>query len=189
MSASEPLLRFDLFASRPVRLSDIWPIAAPDIYKLHFARWNGHNQPLEVWARDKAEWQGWQQYRPVRDEFNRQKIFSLIQFYHEPDSWLFGGVFNVEERLHDRYIVALSEEGGALVGRLKIRSSYRERATRVNFENHYPSLEVFEILRQSVRALVDCERRSFSFNPSGPELAISAYVFPPPSSGQKSTSQ
>ena len=43
---------------------------------LHFARWNGENQPLEVWARDKQEWQGWQEYRPARDDFNRP-FFSL----------------------------------------------------------------------------------------------------------------
>lgn len=124
------------------------PIAAPGNYKLHFARWNGQNQPLEVWARDKGEWQGWQEYRPARDEFNRPKIFSLIQFYHEPDAWLFGGVFEVRERLSDRYILTLSGEGSGLIGRLKLRSSYRERATRVNFENHYPNLEVMEILRE-----------------------------------------
>jgi hypothetical protein len=35
-----------------LRLLDIWSIAAPADYKLHFARWNGHSQPLEVWARD-----------------------------------------------------------------------------------------------------------------------------------------
>lgn len=148
MSASEPSPHSDSPISRIVRLSDIWPIAAPENYKLHFARWNGHSQPLEVWARDKVEWQGWQEYRPRRDEFNRQKIFSLIQFYHEPDTWLFGGVFSVLERLPDRYVVALSDEGGALIGRLKARSSYRERATRVNFENHYLSLEVLELLRE-----------------------------------------
>lgn len=131
-----------------IRLSDIWPIPAPEHYKLHFARWNGQNQPLEVWARDKAEWQGWQEYRPARDEFNREKIFSLIQFYHEQDAWLFGGVFQVLERLPERYVVELSDEGGRFVGRIKIRSSYRERATRVNFENHYPNLEVLEVLRE-----------------------------------------
>src|SRR4051794_11914022 len=103
-----------------IRLSDIWPIPVPEHYKLHFARWNGQNQPLEVWARDKAEWQGWQEYRPARDEFNRQKIFSLIQFYHEQDAWLFGGVFQVLERLTERYVVELSDEGGGFVGRLKI---------------------------------------------------------------------
>jgi len=33
-------------------------------------------------------------------------------------------------------------------GRLKLRSTYRERATRVKFENHYSGLEVQEVLRE-----------------------------------------
>ena len=131
-----------------IRLRDIWPISAPDNYKLHFARWNGENQPLEVWVRDKREWQGWQEYRPARDEFNRPYIFSLIQFYHEPDTWLFGGVFRVLERRVDRYEVQLADDGEGFIGRLKLSSTYRERATRVNFENHYINLEVQEILRE-----------------------------------------
>ena len=36
-----------------IQLSEIWSIAEPQSYKLHFARWNGENQPLEVWAKDK----------------------------------------------------------------------------------------------------------------------------------------
>lgn len=131
-----------------IRLADIWPVAAPETYKLHFARWNGENQPLEVWARDKREWQGWQEYRPARDDFNRLYIFSLVQFYHETDIWLFGGVFRVLARHPDRYEVELTNEGEDFLGRLKLRSTYRERATRVKFENHYPSLEVQEILRE-----------------------------------------
>lgn len=131
-----------------IGLADIWPIAAPETYKLHFARWNGENQPLEVWARDKREWQGWQEYRPARDDFNRPSIFSLIQFYHEPDIWLFGGIFSVLARHPDRYQVELAEEGHCFLGRLKLRSAYRERATRVKFENHYLGLEVQEILRE-----------------------------------------
>jgi hypothetical protein len=131
-----------------IGLSDIWPIAAPENYKLHFARWNGKNQPLEVWVRNKREWQGWQEYRPARDEFNRPFVFSLIQFYHEPDIWLFGGVFRVSQRHHERYEVELSDEGAGFLGRLKLRSTYQNRATRVRFENHYPSLEVQEVLRE-----------------------------------------
>ena len=56
-------------------LHDIWPIKDLTDYKVHFARWNGEVQPLEVWARDKQEWQGWQEYRPGRDDFNRPHIF------------------------------------------------------------------------------------------------------------------
>ena len=148
-----------------IRLADIWPIAEPMSYKLHFARWNKKNQPLEVWVRDKREWQGWQEYRPARDDFNRPLIFSLVRFYHEPDIWMFGGVFHVLERHHDRYSVALSEEGASFLGRLKLRSSYRERATRVNFENYYSSLEVQEILREpySGRSFPGFENIDLSF--------------------------
>jgi hypothetical protein len=48
-------------------------------------------------------------------------IFSVIQFYHEPDIWLFGGVFRVLQRYDDRYEVELADEGTGFVGRLKLR--------------------------------------------------------------------
>ena len=148
-----------------ILLSDIWPISAPETYKLHFARWNGENQPLEVWARDKREWQGWQEYRPARDDFNRPFIFSLIQFYHEPDTWLFGGVFRVLARHADQYEVELSAEGEGFLGRLKLRSVYRERSTRVKLENHLPRIEVQEILREpySGRSFLGFEEIDLAF--------------------------
>lgn len=148
-----------------ILLRDIWPIAEADAYKLHFARWNGENQPLEVWARDRNEWQGWQEYRPARNDFNRPYIFSLIQFYHETDSWLFGGVFRVLDRLPDRYQVELTDQGAGFLGRLKVRSDYRQRSTRVNFEKHFPGLEVQEILREpySGRAFPGFEDIDLSF--------------------------
>lgn len=131
-----------------IRLRDIWPIANLTNYKVHFARWNKRDQPLEVWVRDRREWQRWQEHRPRRNDFNRPLIFSLMQFYHEPDMWLFGGVFRVLARHDDRYDVELSKDGSEFIGRLKLRSHYRDRGTRVNFENHYPDLEVQEILRE-----------------------------------------
>jgi hypothetical protein len=149
-----------------IRLSDIWPISAPESYKVHFARWNGENQPLEVWVRDRREWQGWQEYRPARDDFNRPFIFSLVQFYHEPDIWLFGGVFRVLKRLANKYEVKLSDEGGGFVGRLKLHSPYRDRQTRVKFENHYADLNVQEILREpySGRSFPGFENIDLSFD-------------------------
>ena len=133
----------------PILLSDIWPIASPQEYKLHFARWNGEDQPLEVLARDRVEWRGWQEYRPGRNDFNRPLIFSLAQFPHEPDAWLFGGVFRVLQRFQNGYEVELAEQGAGFIGRLKLQSTYRDRTTRVNFENHYSGLEVQELLRES----------------------------------------
>ncbi len=129
-------------------LREIWPIPDLGTYKLHFARWNGVEQPLEVWVRDRKEWQGWQEYRPGRNEFNRAHIFSLMQFYHEPDIWLFGGIFEALGRHPDRYEVRLSDAGAGFIGRLKLHSSYRGRTTRSNFENHYADFEVQEILRE-----------------------------------------
>ena len=73
-------------------LSDLWQIDDQTDFKLHFARFNGENQPLDVWARDHSEWIRWQEYRPGRNDFNRRYIFSVMQFYHEPDIWLFGGI-------------------------------------------------------------------------------------------------
>jgi hypothetical protein len=148
-----------------IRLPDIWPIASPETYKLHFARWNKQNQPLEVWVRDKREWQGWQEYRPERNDFNRPFIFSLIQFYHEVDIWLFGGVFRVVARHADRYEVELTTQGEGFVGRLKLRSDYRERATRVKLENHFADFDVHEILREpySGRSFPGFENIDLSF--------------------------
>ncbi len=131
-----------------IALTDIWTIESPDLCKVHFARWNGESQPLEVFVRDREEWQGWQEYYPGRNDFNRRYIFSLAQFYHEPDIWLFGGIYEVLARNTDSYEVSLTEAGKGLIGRLKLRSSYRERTTRANFENHYRALQVQEILRE-----------------------------------------
>jgi hypothetical protein len=132
----------------PILLKDIWPFENLHELKVHFARWNNEAQPLEVFVRDRQEWQGWQEYRPQRDEFNRPYIFSLMQFYHETDARLFGGLYRVLERHPDRYEVELLNQKSGFIGRLKLRSTYRGRSTRVNFENHYEEFEVQEILRE-----------------------------------------
>ena len=50
-----------------ILLGDIWPIENPQDYKVHFAIWDREDHPLDVWVRDKGEWQGWQEYRPGRN--------------------------------------------------------------------------------------------------------------------------
>jgi hypothetical protein len=129
-------------------LRDLWRIDDVGAHKAHFAKWNGHDHPLDVWTRDPAEWDTWQAHRPHRDDFNRPFVFALMQVYHEQDAWLFGGVYRIAARHADRYEVELTDSGAALVGRLKLRSSYRQRQPRVNLENHYDDFEVVEILRE-----------------------------------------
>jgi hypothetical protein len=132
----------------PILLRDIWPIENPREYKIHFARWNQQSQPLEVFARDRREWQGWQEFRAGRDHFNRPLIFSLIRFYHEQDTWLFGGVYRVTARHADRCEVELTDQGASMIGRLKLYHLYRTRATRAVLERHHGGFEVQEILRE-----------------------------------------
>ena len=129
-------------------LNDIWPIENLRDYKVHFARHNRHVHPLDVLARDADEWEEWQEYRPKRNEFNRDFIFSLAQFYHETDSWLFGGIFRVIGRPPAQYEVELTDQGAPFIRRLKIHSTYRQRPTRVNMEGQFDQFEVLEILRE-----------------------------------------
>ena len=84
----------------PIQPQDIWPTEKTEDYNIDFARYDadgGHT--LDVWARDKSEWKEWQQYRPPKhDEFNRRFIFSMMQFHHETDTWLFGEGFAADGR-------------------------------------------------------------------------------------------
>jgi hypothetical protein len=132
-----------------IMLREVLPIASLHEYKVHFAKWNGNNEPLDVFTKDRQEWQGWQEYRPGRDEFNRPLIFSLAHFYHEPGTWLFGGVFRVVARRTDQYEVELTDIAAAFVGRLRLRSPYSSRTVRVNLESQYEDFEVVEVLSET----------------------------------------
>lgn len=131
-----------------ILLEDVWRLENIESFKVHFSRWNQRHEPLDVWVNDPVEFQEWQEYRPQRDAFNRPRIFSLARFYHEPDVWLFTGIYDVLDRLPDRYVVSRASEGEAFIGRLKIHYPYRDRSVRLNFENHFAVMQVSEILRE-----------------------------------------
>ena len=164
-----------------ILLRDIWPIENVDDYKVHFARCYEETkteqkkkiEPLDEWVRDRSAWQEWQEYYPNRNDFNRTFIFSLMKFYHETDTWLFGGIFSVialredQNRINGHYYkVKLTPDLEACIGRLKLHYSYGAIAPRVNFENHYDGFEVAEILREpySGRSFPGYEGINLSFN-------------------------
>ncbi len=133
-----------------ISLASILPIAMPGAYKLHLACWNGHNQPLDVFVRNRAQWDDWNTWRSHRDDFNREFIFALMDFWPEKDQWLFGGIYRVVARrpvnqAHS-YTVELTTEGQPLIGRLKLSLKRPGRARVVNFEDRYQKLTVSEIL-------------------------------------------
>jgi len=133
-----------------ISLSQVCTVEDPHQFKLHLACWNGQNQPLDVFVRDREEWDGWNSWRGKRDDFSREFIFSLIEFYPQKDTWLFGGVYRVISRKpvdHSHsYKIERVPEYEAFTGRLKISLKRPSRAKAVNFDKHYNSLIVAEIL-------------------------------------------
>ena len=47
--------------------------------------------PIDVLATDHEKWQGWNSWRSVKEDFNRELIFSVAQDKHDPTLWLFAG--------------------------------------------------------------------------------------------------
>ncbi len=99
-------------------------MATPQQYKLHLACSDGTDQPLDVFIRNRPEWDDWNTWRGVRDDFSRDFIFALIDFYPERHRWLFGGAYRVLSRgsrnhAHS-YTIELLEESMPFIGRLKV---------------------------------------------------------------------
>lgn len=130
-------------------LPQVLPVPRPEQFKLHLACWNGVDQPLDVFVRDRAQWDGWNSWRGVRDDFSRDYIFSLIDFYPEKDTWLFGGAYKVLSRKPvnnaSSYEIERLKDSQSLIGRLKVRLKRPGRAKAFNFENHYRQIVVSEI--------------------------------------------
>ena len=164
-----------------ILLRDIWPIENVDDYKVHFARYYEETEtkqkrkiePLDEWVRDWSVWQGWQEYYPNKNDFNRTFIFSLMKFYHETDTWLFGGIFRVIALHEDQnrtnghyYEIEQTPALEAYIGRLKLHYSYRAMTARVNLKGRYDDFEVAEILREpySGRSFPGYEGINLSFN-------------------------
>lgn len=133
-----------------IHLAQLYPIHQPEQYKLHLACSDGSDQPLDVFVRNRTEWDGWNRWRGARDDFSREFIFSLIDFYPEKDRWLFGGAYRVLSRKSinraHSYVIEPLDEGRSFIGRMKISLKRPGRARAVNFEKHYKDLIVAEIL-------------------------------------------
>ena len=134
-----------------IPLTEIIEIKEPEKYKLHGARWNGKYQPLDVYVRDKEKWRGWNTWRSARDDFNRQYIFSMMDFYHESNMWLFGGIYEVTSRgkKHSHsYEIKDLPEYSPFIGRLKIKTEKLPRNKALRLENYIDKVKVSEILRE-----------------------------------------
>ena len=141
-------------------LSDILHFDDYRNYKIHAARWNQRDQPLDTFVDSWDRWVGWNNYRTDKNDFNRQNIFSLMAFYPERDIWLFGGIFKV---LGDKgiphshsYRISLLELHDNLIGRLKIRFPHSARQKSLRMERSIDRMEVAEILKEKYSGEVFC---------------------------------
>ena len=135
-----------------ITLPQVYRIDAPATYKVHLASWNGWDQPLDVFVRDRNEWDGWNSWGNKIDVFNRDNILALIDFYPERDRWLFGGAYQVRSRSgkvgKGAYKLRLIEACKPYIGRLKIEFKRPSRAKAVKLERYYESFVVAEILAE-----------------------------------------
>lgn len=139
--------------------------------KIHLASWNGNDHPLDVFLRDRREWMGWNEYRGRKDTFNRQFIFSLIEFYYEPNTWLFGGFFCVLRRLGDRYDLELIKDDDELIGRLKLHFKRPGRA-RVLTSGYVSEMSLLEILREPYNGEPFCGYESIDHDFTALEIIV-----------------
>lgn len=140
-----------------IAVSQILGIDKLKDYKVHFAVSNGKEQPLDVFVRNQEEWKGWNSWRGKKNDFNRRYIFSLIRYYHQPDKWLFGGIFEVIERRAKSYKVALVDGHQEYVGRLLIHykdPGFRGRAFRL--EKHFADLAVSQLFEKTYEGEAFC---------------------------------
>lgn len=132
----------------PLKLASVLALgAAPTAFKLHLACWNGRDQPLDVFVRSETDWDGWNAWRGSRDDFSRPHILSFMDFYHEPDIWLFGGIYDVVERGAPQYTIHRQAPSEPLIGRLKVRLKRPGRAKAFLLERYVDEIEVVELLR------------------------------------------
>jgi len=138
--------------TEPLLLQELLSDLDATQYKLHCARRNTEGEdPLEIYARgDWQSWVAWNMYRPMKDEFNRPRIFSLMQVEPGSNNWIFGGAFDVvgrrpEPRTFSYDVELIRDFTEALIGRLRVHFRPGTRATRLKFENYLPTVSVIEV--------------------------------------------
>lgn len=149
-----------------ITLARVLPLpAAASAYKLHLACWNQKDHPLDIFVRSRDEWDGWNRWRGSKDDFSRPRILSFMEFYHEPDIWLFGGAFRVVSRSAAAYAIEPELESREFVGRLKMQLKRPGRAKAFYLEKYLNDMVVSELLKEpySGRAFPGYESISHDF--------------------------
>jgi hypothetical protein len=125
----------------------------PSQCKLHCAVYNGEAYPIDVLANEPEEWQRWNSWRNVNNDFNRKYVFSLAQDRNDPTLWLFGGIWEVvgrrrEPRAHSYDVVLRDDLMGPFNRRLYVRLALTGRNRRRNMEAVLDDMTLASILEE-----------------------------------------
>ena len=104
--------------------------------------------PLDQYVARREKWIGWNEWKGAKNDWTREYILALMEFYPRRDTWLFGGVFRVLERGAERYDLEEVERFSKFEGRL-LFSFHRYQGMRGRayyLESYLEKLEVREIL-------------------------------------------
>ena len=132
-----------------IKLKQIMPIENPSMYKIHVAkRSNDGYEPLDEYINGWDNWIGWNTYRGdgKPNRFTRKYVISFMHFYPQYGTFLFGGIFEILKTYSDRYEIRLCDMYKDFIGRLKVKNINTKRGSAFNFENHYETIEVVELL-------------------------------------------
>lgn len=122
--------------------------------KIHFARHNGVDAPIDVYMRgDFDESQRWQ----TRKNFSREFVVSLVRSHQDVTRWLFVGLFKPiglevhleADKPHYLYYLDRVPSTREFEGRLFVRSIYKQPQTYMNGETVADALSIEELLRES----------------------------------------
>ncbi len=150
-----------------IKINDLLRIEDPRQYKLHLACGNEDGlNPLDVYVADRTEWIAWNEWKGDKNDWTRDFVFSLMEFYPTKDSWLFGGAFKVVERSSDHYRLEELPQFKKFEGRLLV-SFHRYQGMRGRayyLETYLDQFEVSEIIPQPYSGEAFCGYEDINHN-------------------------
>ncbi len=133
-------------------LQTLLPELTPSEAKVHLAKFNGQDDPLDVYVSGTFdEWQEWQSQK----NFKRRFVVSLIRAGHL-QRWLYAGMFTVEgyeplkvrsgwDKAFYRYRLSRIAVTDEYAGRMYVHSNYKSRAAYLKGETLVDDLRIQEI--------------------------------------------
>ena len=112
-------------------------------YKIHFAKYNQRAEPLDEYLTNFDDWKVWNAWSNGQNFFNRKYIFSLINFYPESDTWLFGGIWEVKGFNKEGAEEAKKKKNGSFLYDIALSDKYKDL---IGIANAYKDMTNYKLI-------------------------------------------